>query len=254
MSPRKTESQPAAGVLRRRHSLFAHWPASPAALHALTPPELGLDRFEGRPWLTLSACLLTQVPPWGRPQLAPRSTVMVSLNTYVGGPERRGLLWISQDVNRSRPALLARRAFAWPAHRAACSLEPSSGRLLVQSRRESAVAARFLAWYRGEPDRAREPSSELERFLFERSEAYGRRPSGSLVRTELSDREPWQLAPARAELSCAALLGAAGLPAPHAPAVVHFVARQDTLVSRPSTMVRATTRSGRAPRARCRTA
>jgi uncharacterized protein YqjF (DUF2071 family) len=221
--------------LSRHHALFRRWPTSAAALRRHVPEALELDTFDGVPWVTSCAALLTQAPLRRPLASGHRSFAAISLQTYVREPGGPGGLWfVSIDLEAGLAARIARRAFGWPCHAARLRIRPDGEFIECESEREGFETINLLARYRSVLSGAEsERRSPLEQLLFERSVAYGRRPSGALVRAPL-EQETIRLQQVEADVIHDTLLRAAGLPIVEGTKPVqHFCPRQDMLLGKP---------------------
>ena len=118
-------------MLQRWHEIaFFHWSCDPALLRSRVPPQLQVDTFEGKAWISLTPFLLTGL----RPPLFPHKLGMVfaemKLRTYVNGPKGPAIWFFSLDAARLLAVIGARAGFGLPYFWADMSVEmpkPRSG-------------------------------------------------------------------------------------------------------------------------------
>ncbi len=95
--------------------VFLHWRCDPSIVQALLPPGLTVDCFDGSAWVGLVPFRMEGL---GFPGLAPLPLVgafpEVNVRTYVRQGERRGVWFLSLDVDRVLPAAVARFAYHLP--------------------------------------------------------------------------------------------------------------------------------------------
>ncbi len=213
-----------------RTLLFAHWAVPAAHLQAVVPAELTLEEFEGRAWVGLTPFRLTDLRPRGVPALPRLSTFPeMNLRTYVRVGDRPGIFFFSLDAG-SRLAVLGARAFyRLPYRRADMSVGSDNGWITYRSRRRSGPEAEFVGRYRPVGEAFEAEPETLEHFLTERYALYTVLNDGSVLRGEIH-HAPWTLRPAEAEIERNTVAGAHGIELPGEAPLLHFAARQDTLV------------------------
>lgn len=215
-----------------RDLLFAHWPLSPEEVRPHLPSQLALDTFDGRAWIGLTPFRLEEL----RVRLLPRlpgvsSFPEVNLRTYVRAGDRPGVYFFSLDADSTLAVLGARIAYRLPYHRARARVDVRDGRIRYAMRRRGG-AAELVAEYRPDGEAAQPEPGTLEHYFVERYALYAIAGSGRVLRAEIHHR-PWTLRPAAAEFHRNSVARAAGLPGPSREPLLHFSARQDTLVWRP---------------------
>lgn len=212
--------------------LFAHWRMSPGHLEGSVPAGLELDLYDGDAWLTVAPFMIEDFRPRGLPALPLLSAFPeLNLRTYVRAGDRPGIYFFSLDAASTAAVVGARILFRLPYHRATMSLAGSEGRVRFGSRRWGGGAT-FRASY-APVGAAREPEQgSLDHFLTERYTLFAPLRGGEVLETEIHHR-PWSLRPAAAEIVENGLPGAAGVPVPEEPPLLHFARRQDTLIWAP---------------------
>lgn len=208
--------------------LFAHWPVAAEALERVVPPNLPLDRFEGRAWVGVTPFLVTGVRLRGTLPAPFISTFPeINVRTYVRVGDRPGIYFLSLDAGSRAAVLAARRAYRLPYFHARIRTEPAQGGRSFAARRVSAdgPAAEFAATYgpSGEPLPVREGS--LERWLSERYCLYTLDRRAAIYRGEIQ-HPPWPLQPAWAEIALNRMTTPFGFGVEGEP-LLHFSARQD---------------------------
>lgn len=200
-----------------------HWRYDPAEVQALLPAGFRVDTFDGSAWVGLIPFRMCRIRLPGLPPLGPLSSFPeTNIRTYIVDPVgRRGVWFMSLDVTRLLPALVARVSYRLPYCWSQMSItgDPSgtddaSGAVRhYRSRRR---------WPRGEaasrlsvrigPRIAPAQLSELDHFLSARW-ALGTTFARRLVWAEVH-HEPWPLHTAEVLECDESLVRAAGLTAP----------------------------------------
>lgn len=212
-----------------RNLLFAHWPLPPDQVRTLVPRELEIDEFDGSAWVGLTPFRLTGLrarclPP---PPLFSEFPEM-NLRTYVRVGGKPGIFFFTLEAASRLAVLGARMLYRLPYHRAQMQIGRESGWIRFRSRRE-ADGAGVEARYRGTGPWFEAAPGSLEHFLIERYALYTVIAQGWVLRGEIHHR-PWTIRVAEAEITRNTLAGAHGLALPDRPPLLHFCARQDTLV------------------------
>ncbi|MFB6119293.1 YqjF family protein [Halosegnis sp.] len=197
--------------------LFAHWPVPVAAIRERLPADLSVDTYDGSAWVTVlphrisGLQLAGQHIPVGFPQL--------NVRTYVRHGDTQGVFFLDCETGDRFGAVIARRAFDIPFHRAEMRFDASGDRYTVRSHRARPGGdVRFDAHYRPTGKATTVESGSLAAFLIERTRWY---VDDSPVRVGRIEREPWQVAPASATLRTNTLGQALDLPLSAAP-TVHY--------------------------------
>lgn len=217
------------------HLLFAHWAVPAEHLAALVPPELPVDRFEGRAWIGVVPFQLTSLRVRPLPP-APVGSHFPELNvrTYVTVDGRPGVYFFSLDAASPLAVAGARIAYRLPYFLARMSVTAREQRIEYRSRRVGAAGdeAQFSAAYGpGGPSFTALPGT-LEHFLVERYCLYtvdGRR---RVHRTEVH-HAPWSLQPAWAAIDRNSMVAPLGLALEGEP-LLHLAGRQDVVTWAPA--------------------
>lgn len=212
-----------------RELLFAHWRIEPDRVRPLVPPALELDLFDGSAWLAVAPFRITGLRPRLMPAL-PGISEFPELNvrTYVRAAGRGAVFFFSLDAGSSAAVLGARALYRLPYYRADMEIAPEGGRYRYTSRRRC-EDARFEATY-GPTGPASPPRpGTLEHFLTERYALATVLRNGRVLEAGIH-HAPWPLQPADAEIRVNTMAEAAGIELPPEPPVLHYAARQDTLV------------------------
>lgn len=212
-----------------RELLFAHWPIDPGVLRPLVPSALELDSFDGRAWIGLTPFWLTGLRARLLPPLPGISSFPeMNLRTYVRVENRPGIFFFSLDAGNLLAILGARLGYGLPYYSAQMRIEQHAGWTRYSSRRRGSEA-RFLARYRPSGPKFVPRKGSLEHFLVERYAFYRVFTSGRILRGEIHHR-PWLLQPAHAEIEQNSVPAAYGIELTPDPPLLHYSARQDTLV------------------------
>ncbi|MGA0036041.1 MAG: YqjF family protein, partial [Ilumatobacteraceae bacterium] len=95
--------------------VFCHWRYDPAVVQQLLPAGVEVDTFDGSAWVGL---IPFHMDGLGFPGLAPLPYVgsfpEVNVRTYVRAGNRRGVWFMSLDIDRWLPALVARLGYRIP--------------------------------------------------------------------------------------------------------------------------------------------
>ncbi|MEX2581634.1 MAG: DUF2071 domain-containing protein [Gemmatimonadota bacterium] len=217
-----------------RELLFAHWPIDRRTLRPLVPPELELEECQGSAWLGLTPFRLTGL----RPRFLPPVPVLsefpeMNLRTYVRVGGKSGIFFFSLDAASALAVIGARIGFRLPYFRAEMSIRKRDDWYHYRSRRSGGSPAEFVGRYRPigavfEPNRG-----TLEYFLTERYALYSVLNDGRILRGEIHHR-PWPLQHAEAEIERNSVPSAHRITLPPVPPLLHYAARQDTLIWPPS--------------------
>src|SRR5438270_2493200 len=77
-----------------RAMTFLHWAYDPGQLRALVPPELDLDTWDGKAWVSVTPFLMVDFRLPGLPPVPGLSTFPeTNVRTYVRGPGGRDGIW-----------------------------------------------------------------------------------------------------------------------------------------------------------------
>ena len=180
-----------------REVLFAHWRVPTERLRPLIPASLVLEEFEGSSWVGLV--------PFQIRDLRAANTAAV---------------------------LAARLGYLLPYFRAEMRVESVEGWVHYRSRR-SGGRAEFVGRYAPMGAVRTAERGTLEHFLVERYALYAAALGGWVLRGDIHHR-PWPLQTAEATIDVNTVLHAHGIePASDEP-LLHYAARQDTLVWLPA--------------------
>ena len=214
--------------------LFAHWALPVEALRALVPPQLEIDRYDGRAWLG--------VVPFGMTRVYPRGTFPVpwvshflelNVRTYVKVGGQAGVYFFSLDAANPLAVEVARRWYRLPYYNARMRIAHDGDTRVYASQRthRGAPPAEFRARYRPTGEVYNSRPGTLEAWLTERYCLYTVSPRGDIFRGDIH-HAPWPLQPAEAEIETNSMAQPYGLVLPdegRRPAVLHFCKWLDTL-------------------------
>jgi uncharacterized protein len=213
--------------------LFAHWRVDVSELRGLVPSAFALDLFEGEAWLGIVPFRMTNVGLRVTPAM-PWISAFPELNvrTYVRVANRPGVYFFSLDAARWLAVAAARTLLNLPYYTADMTIERRGDGLHYESRRRRRERAQFKATYEplGAPFAASVGS--IEHFLTERYCLYHHNRQGRPYRLDIHHR-PWSLQEARATITVNTMAAASHLTLNGAPALLHFVQRQDVVAWAP---------------------
>lgn len=210
--------------------LFAHWRLPPEQLKALVPSALELDLFDGEAWVSVTPFEIRDFRPRGIPAVPTLSDFPeLNLRTYVRAVGKPGIYFFSLDADSALAVVGAKVGFRLPYRSASMSVDAiGNDGVRFRSEREGGEA-RFRAEYRPSGPASHASAGTLEHFLTERYALFTVLRSGEILQAVIHHR-PWPLQPAEAEIEENQLAAAEGVPlGDHAP-LLHFSARQDTLI------------------------
>jgi uncharacterized protein YqjF (DUF2071 family) len=236
-------------MLQGWHDLTSvHWAYPPDAVQALLPDGLEVDVHGGVAWVGLIPFHMRRIrlpglPPLGRWSTFPETNV----RTYVIAPDGRRAVWfLSLDISRLLPAIVARVGYGLPYHWGPMEIARSGDDTIeyVSERRWPRRGARSRMVVRvGDPIADPELTS-LERFVTARW-ALASELLGVGLWAEV-DHPAWPLHRAELLELDQDLIAATGLPAPTGEPVVLWSPGVEVRIGRP---VRGSRRTG--PAARC---
>jgi uncharacterized protein len=209
--------------------LFAHWRVPVAELRPLVPRQLTLEEFDGTAWVGLTPFLLTGLHPRFLPPFPGISEFPeMNLRTYVRVGEKPGIFFFSLDAANRLAVIGARIGYQLPYFPSRMSMSLREGWFHYSSVRAGGAAV-FEGKYRprGVPTVSR--PGTLEYFLTERYALYTVMRGGTVLRGQIH-HGPWYLQEAEAVIARNTVADAAGIRLPDTPPLLHFSARQDTLI------------------------
>lgn len=213
-----------------RELLFAHWPVPVEQLRPLVPSELVLEEFGGSAWIGLTPFRLTDLHARFLPPVPGLSEFPeMNLRTYVRVGDRPGIYFFSLDAASTLAVLGARIGYRLPYYRAGMRIDSRDGWVHYRSRRRDPSGAEFAGRYRPAGPVFQAERGTLEHFLAERYALYTVPGSGRILRGDIHHR-PWPLQPAEAEIERNTVPAAHGITLPEREPLLHYAARQDTLV------------------------
>jgi uncharacterized protein YqjF (DUF2071 family) len=217
-----------------RSLLFAHWRLDPASLAPLVPPPLELDTYEGEAWVGVTPFILTGFRLALTPPLPYLSTFPeVNVRTYVSVGAKPGIYFFSLDAASRLAVEGARRLYRLPYFLAEMEADEIAGRVRYRSARsdERGSEARLEMRYEAKGGSAPAEPGSLAHFLTERYCLYTLDEDRNPLRAEIH-HPPWQLCPAKAEISENSMAPQA-LRLPGEDPLLHYSEMQDVLIWRP---------------------
>jgi len=220
-----------------------HWRYEAADVQARLPEGFVVDRFEESAWIGLIAFELQRVRVPGIPALGSMSTFPeTNVRTYIIDPRgRRGVWFLSLDVPRLLPALVARATYGLPYSWSAMTItrdgdgEAPPRRYISRRRFAHADASSLVAVRVGRPLEESEVSA-LDHFLTARW-AFGSKFGRDLRWAEL-DHSRWPLHAADVIDCDETLVRATGLSPPVGDPIARWSPGVEVRVSRPRRVVR----------------
>lgn len=211
--------------------LFMHWPVSPAVMHALIPPALTLDMFDGAAWLGIVPFRMAGTRPRLVPPL-PWLSAFPELNvrTYVTAEGKPGVWFFSLDASNPLAVRGARTLFHLPYYDAAMTVE-SDGRVVRYTSRRThrgAPSAAFTGRYRPVGPVYHASIGSLEYWLTERYCLYAADRRGRIWRGDIHHAR-WPLQPAEADIACNTMADPLQLSLPPRAPLLHFAQRLDVV-------------------------
>jgi hypothetical protein len=205
--------------------LFAHWPVAAEALRTLLPDGLGVDEHSGSAWLGITPFRVSGLRLRGTlPLPAVSSFPELNVRTYVTAGGKPGIWFFSLETPSRLAVAAARRAYRLPYRVAAVHLSRDDGRRRYAASRRRRHVLDAVAAPEAPPAAAR--PGTLEHFLVERYCHYATDGS-SLYRAEIH-HAPWALQRASGDVELGSL--PPGVPRPAGVPLLHFSARQDTVI------------------------
>jgi uncharacterized protein len=204
--------------------LFMHWPVPPVALHALIPPALALETFDGTAWLGITPFRMAGTRPRWVPPL-PWLSAFPELNvrTYVTAEGKPGVWFFSLDASNPLAVRGARTLFHLPYYDAAMTAESDGEVVRYTSRRthRGAPSAAFTGRYRSIGPIYHAAVGSLEYWLTERYCLYAADRRGRIWRGDIHHAR-WPLQPAEANIACNTMADPLQLTLPPRAPLLHF--------------------------------
>ena len=233
--------------MRWERVLFVHWPVDPSVLADRLPPELSLDTFDGRAWLSVVALVMADVRPPGVP--VGYTFPEVNLRTYV---REGGVYFLSIDAAEpagtrggrllERASRLSSGCARLPYHRARVSVERHGDDVTVESARPAAgePTAAFAAGAHLDDQHTFTPATgSIASFLTDRYRFHApvaRTRVGADERTRVVSggvtHGPWQLRPASVTVVRDDLFEAVGLPSPASDPIAYYCSAMPSVAAR----------------------
>jgi uncharacterized protein YqjF (DUF2071 family) len=203
--------------------LFMHWPVEVSALRPLVPPQLSIDTFYGKAWVSVVPFMMWGVRPYFTPPVPGLNSFLeLNVRTYVRYRGVPGVWFFSLDIDNPVARWGGRRFFFLPYHTAEMSLGERDNSINFASTRLAGDAkpADFNAgWTVYDPLPPSQPDS-LDFFLTERYCLY------SSFRDQLYRcrvfHEPWPLRAAEVNHYHSTMLEALGLAQPSDAPLVQY--------------------------------
>jgi uncharacterized protein len=212
-----------------RELLFAHWRVPAERLRALVPPPLEVEEMEGSGWVGQTPFRITDQRPRFLPPVPGFSEFPeMNLRTYVRFRGKPGIWFFTLEAASRLAVAGARTLYRLPYKHAEMRIERDGDWILYESRRTGELAE-FVGRYRPVGPAFEPVPGTLEHFLTERYALFVVLRSGRVIRGEIH-HPPWRIAPAEAVIETNTVPAAEGLALPEQEPLLHFAARQDTLI------------------------
>ena len=218
-----------------RDLLFAHWRVDPERLTGRLPDGVAVDTYHDDAYLGVVPFVMDDIRPTGSP--IGLSFGELNLRTYVTVDGTPGVYFFNLDADDRLGVGIARSLFRLPYYRATMDIETrgtGTDRIVsFRSRRRTSRAnpARFDARY-GPTGAFETPEpGSLEAFLTERYRFYTADDRGRLYYGDIG-HEPWELAPAWADIEDNTLFRANGFDHPNGDPFLYFAAPIDVRAGR----------------------
>jgi len=215
-----------------QEQLFMHWPVQRAMLRELVPKELPLDTYHGTAYVGVTPFLISDLHVRLLPPLPGVSRFLeTNLRTYVNVAGKPGVFFFSLDAASRLAVAGARASFHLPYFFAEMESQRQGTWIRYQSSRKNHAAELTVA-YRPIGDSFHAAPGTLEHFLIERYALYvvHRR---RVIRGDIHHRQ-WKLQPAAATIELNTVPRAHNIELPAIEPLLHYSARQDTLIWLPS--------------------
>lgn len=226
--------------------VFIHYAVDPFVLRRAVPPDLKIDLYDGRAYVSLVAFTQRRLRFWRGGRFAALLTAplatheFLNLRTYVHADGQRAIFFLSEWIPNRLAVLIGPRAYGLPYRLARVKYRDDFDRASVAGHVSTALGREFR--FRGRYERmcpavAAEPKT-LAYFLLERYAAFTFR-NGILRRFEI-DHEPWPQTPLEVQIIDTSLLRQLELPIDwHHPSSTNLsLGVFDVGISRPYNMAR----------------
>jgi uncharacterized protein YqjF (DUF2071 family) len=202
--------------------LFLHWPVEAEAVRSRLPPELELELFDGRAWVTVVASTVSGARPAMGPPLPGLSSFLeLHVRTYVVHGDQSGVFFLSIDTSNPVVAWAARSLFRLPCFRARMETlrRDETVRFVSERAHQGASKAGFECVWGARRPLPRARPGDLVHFLTERYLCLAVHRE-KVLESRLW-HEAWELREARIGTFRSTMLEAAGLPAPQGAPLAH---------------------------------
>jgi uncharacterized protein len=213
-----------------RDLLFAHWPVPCAELRGHVPPMLELEEHSGSSWVGLTPFLVAQLRARGLPAVPVLSRFAeVNLRTYVRVGDTPGIWFFSLDAASRLTVFGARRLYRLPYYLARMRMEKTEDEAIEYRSSRRSGAAELDVRYRPLGRAFSAGKRTLEHFLIERYVLFSVTTTGAVLRGDIH-HGPWFVQNAEARFRKNTIALASGIHLPATKPLLHFAARQDTVI------------------------
>jgi uncharacterized protein YqjF (DUF2071 family) len=211
--------------------LFAHWSVARDVLEPVVPPQLSLDTFDGRAWISVTPFEVRNLrlrPMLPLPLLS--AFPEINVRTYVTFDGKPGIFFFSLDADSAPAVAAARRFYRLPYFRARMSIERVGDEIRYESQRtapERPAEAAFRGRYRAAGEPSPPVAGTLEHWLTERYCLYTLDDRARVQRGEIHHSR-WRLQGAEADIAHNTMAEEVGVELTGEP-LLHYAARQDVV-------------------------
>jgi uncharacterized protein len=216
--------------------LFMHWEVPAERLRALIPPQLSVDTFRGRAFVSITPFRLTGFRETYVPAIPGFSDFYeINCRTYVTLGGEHGVWFFSLDASRLFAVLGARIGYSLPYYHADIEMEESAGAIRYRMKRISEPAGRgyFRVTYKPTGDFLDSSPGTLGHFLTERSVLYAATSGFDAVYRARVHHAPGELQAAMADDFATDLFDLAGVGVVEAGPVLHYWERKEVQADLP---------------------
>ncbi|WP_082926961.1 YqjF family protein [Paenibacillus tuaregi] len=217
-----------------RDLLFTHWPVDEQEIAPYIPQGLILDKWEGRPWVSVSPFRVDPLRLRGLPPIPfVHEFLEVNVRTYVVHDNKPGVLFLTLEASSRLAVAGARIGARLPYHHADMHSRGQEDNMIEYSSRrtlKSNEEALFQGMYKAaETSSFHASPGTLTHWLTERYCLYTSSPKHELFRGDIHHL-PWPLYPAVLDLQANTIIQSFGLHHDPKPALQTYTPRLDVLL------------------------
>lgn len=96
-------------------ALFLHWEISPDIIRELVPPDLHIDTWEGKAYISLVAFTMQKIRPRNLPAIRPISDFdEINVRTYIDNGNKKGVYFLNIEAKKILSAFIAKKLSGLP--------------------------------------------------------------------------------------------------------------------------------------------